>query len=88
MKLNSIKGDKQDVTPQEINKRLQEVETEVKGTFAMIHTTKSNLKKAINAYKYLLDGAKQSEVDLAVNNQIEVLKKYDKKQQQLIDCMK
>jgi len=80
MRLKSFKPNKQDINPQDINKRLEEVENEVKSTFALIDSTKNNLKKAIKAYKYLLDGAKQSEVETAVNNQIEVLKKYEKKQ--------
>lgn len=51
---------KNEITSVDINKRLAEVETEVKSTFDLISTTKSKLKKAISAYKYLLDGAQKS----------------------------
>lgn len=41
---------KPEITPQDINKRLAEVGTDVKSTFDLIQTTKNQLKKAIKAY--------------------------------------
>ena len=82
--MNSSPINQETLTITELNKELKEVNSDVEQCYKEMDESKIKLKKIIASYNFLLDGVNTVKLEDAMKEEVKVLERYEKMQDEMI----